>query len=338
MKIWIDFINTPQVSFFLPFIKEFKTRDYELVLTCRDSGNTVAMLKNNNLPFTIIGDKVGRSTVEKTLFFPLRIYGLLGFIRKSKPDIAISQSSFYQPIVARLLKIPCLFTNDNEHARGNLIGFLFASRVLLPLVLQDLSLANKWPLKDKVNFYPSVKESIYLSQQPNLIKRRSEPKKIIYFRPEPRSAQYYKGPINFFDDTLLKLAESNQVLVLPRDKEQANHYHDLKFKNVIVSNEIIRLEDIVSNCALFIGAGGSMSRELAVLGIPVISIYQAKLLRVDQCLVDAGLMVVDPAISFEKIKMKLDAQQGKTFETDQLSKGEASYHLMLKEIINLKYA
>lgn len=338
MKIWIDFINTPQVSFFLPFIKEFKKRDYELVLTCRDSGNTVAMLKNYNLPFTIIGDKVGKSTVEKTMFFPLRIYGLLGYIRKLKPDIAISQSSFYQPIVARLLKIPCLFTNDNEHAKGNLFGFLFASKVLLPWALSDLPLAKKWPLKHKVIFYPGVKESIYLSQQPNLMESRSEPKKIIYFRPEPWSAQYYKGPVNFFDDTLLKLAKSYQLMVLPRDKEQANHYHDQKFQNVIVSDSIIRLEDIVSNCALFIGAGGSMSRELAVLGIPVISIYQAKLLRVDQCLVDAGLMIVDPAISFEKIKKKLDAQRGKTVDMGQLSQGEASYHLMLKEIINLKYA
>lgn len=337
MKIWIDFINTPQVSFFLPFIAEFEKRKYELVLTCRDSGNTVAMLEKNNMSFTVIGTKVGKSTAQKSIYFPYRLYGLLSFIRAAQPDIAISQSSFYQPIVARLLKIPCLFTNDNEHASGNLFGFLFASRVLLPIALKDLSQTKRWPLKNKVNFYPSVKESIYLSQQPHLLKRRSELKKIIYFRPEPWSAQYYKGPQNFFDETILQLAENYPLVVLPRDIEQALHYEEQKFQNVIVSRNIIRLEEIVSNCILFIGAGGSMSRELAVLGVPVISIYQANLLKVDQILVDAGLLTVDPSINYEKIKRKLDAPHDNSLETNQLSKGEASYLLMLKEIINLKH-
>jgi len=122
MKIWIDFINTPQVSFWVPFIKEFKSENHEIILTCRDSGNTIELLKLQGLSFKVIGDKVGKGLMQKLLFFPKRLFLLYSFIRKNKPDIAASQSSFYQPMVAWFLGIPCLYTNDNEHAKGNLFS------------------------------------------------------------------------------------------------------------------------------------------------------------------------------------------------------------------------
>jgi predicted glycosyltransferase len=42
MKIWIDFINTPQVSFFIPFIKEFEKEQYQI---------NIPVLKNDVLLF-----------------------------------------------------------------------------------------------------------------------------------------------------------------------------------------------------------------------------------------------------------------------------------------------
>ena len=218
MRIWIDFINTPQVSFFVPFIKEFKKAGCEILLTCRDSGNTIELLKQNNLPYHVIGNRVGKGLFQKLMFFPKRLFLLYSFIRKQKPLTAASQSSFYQPIIARLLNIRCLYTNDNEHAKGNIFGFLFASKVILPFTLKNERFTKKWPLRNKLSYYPSVKESIYLSQQPELLTLLKNKKSKIYFRPEPWSAQYYTGPLNFFDEILLKLAEEYKVVVLPRDK------------------------------------------------------------------------------------------------------------------------
>lgn len=169
MKIWIDFINTPQVSFWIPFIKEFENEKHELILTCRDSGNTVALLHLYGLKFQVVGKKVGKGKIQKMLLFPKRLIKLYFFIRRNKPDIAASQSSFYQPIVSRISGIPCLYTNDNEHAKGNLFGFWFAKKIILPIAFKNETFTKKWPLKSKVSFYPSVKESIYLSQQSDLL-------------------------------------------------------------------------------------------------------------------------------------------------------------------------
>jgi uncharacterized protein len=336
MIIWIDFINTPQVSFFVPFIKEFKKLDHEILLTCRDSGNTVELLKQQELEFHLIGKKVGKGLWQKLLFFPRRLFALYFFIRRHRPDIAASQSSFYQPIVAKLLNIKCLYTNDNEHAKGNIFGFLFATKVVLPVSLNDNKITKRWPLKAKLKFYPSVKEAIYLSQQAELLELLESKKSKIYFRPEPWSAQYYKGPLNFFDDILLQLSGEYEVIVLPRDKIQGEHYNQTKFGSLKVAHKPLSLYNIVSDCLLFIGAGGSMTRELAVLEIPVISIYQAEMLSVDRYLVEKGVMKVNPNISYEDIKATLGAGDRSAKKWHVFNEGKESFQLIKNLILNLK--
>lgn len=333
MKIWIDFINTPQVSFWVPFIKEFKKDDHEILLTCRDSGNTIDLLKQQGLEFKVIGRKVGKGYFQKILYFPKRIIKLYFFIRKNKPDIAASQSSFYQPVVARFLGIRCLYTNDNEHAKGNSLGFVFANIVLLPVALQNENFVKKWPLKSKIAFYPGVKEAVYLSRQPELIQFIPGKKSIIYFRPEPWSAQYYNGPLNFFDETLLSLSSEYKIIILPRDRNQIVHYKQKKFNNIFVAEKPLNLKDIISDCLLFIGAGGSMTREVAVLGIPVVSIYQAELLCVDKYLIEKGRMIIKPNISYDELKNIITKENNASKDLSVLNEGKFSFDLFIKQLL-----
>ncbi|MEL6357231.1 MAG: DUF354 domain-containing protein, partial [Bacteroidota bacterium] len=222
-----------------------------------------------------------------------------------------------------------------EHAKGNYFGFRFATKVLLPEALKDEPFTQKSPLNKKVHFYPSVKESIYLSQNPALLAALEEPKSTIYFRPEPWSAQYYDGPLNFFDEMLRLLAVDYPIVVLPRDKNQREHYQKPDFAGVTVPDGPLKLRDIVATCRLFIGAGGSMTRELAVLGVPVVSIYQADLLAVDEYLVDKGLLKVNPKIQYEEIKSMLNGQSDQSADRSVLQAGQDSYALILNTINNL---
>ena len=226
-----------------------------------------------------------------------------------------------------------MYTNDNEHAKGNLFGFLFATKVALPIALQNERFSKKWPVKNKVVFYPSVKEAVYLSQQPELLSLNEHVVKKIYFRPEPWSAQYYKGPLNFFDDTLLLLSHKYSVVVLPRDHNQFAHYRQDKFGSLEVVEKPIRLSQIISDCLIFIGAGGSMTREIAVMGIPVISIYQDKLLQVDLYLVDHKLMKVSPNLTCEEIEDTIAIGKSNGKNLTVLEEGQKSFALF-KELFN----
>jgi hypothetical protein len=209
------------------------------------------------------------------------------------------------------------------------------TKVILPVALKNEDFTKKWPLKSKVIFYPSVKEAIYLSQNPDLLKGLSQKKNKIYFRPEPWTAQYYDGPQNFFDNTLLNLLNEYDVVVLPRDKSQAEHYTQDKFGRLTVAQKPLSLQNIISDCLLFIGAGGSMSRELAVMGIPVISIYQADLLCVDKYLVDRDRLKVDPNVNYDVIKNMLDSNLEIKKEWAELNEGKQSYSLIKDLVVEL---
>lgn len=292
MKIWIDLTNAPHINFFKPFVKEWKDKNYSVIITCRNLSNTIALIEQNNWVYYEIGGHAGKSSIFKILYFPFRVLSLWRFLRKEKPDIGISHSSFYSPVVSRMLNIPSIYLNDNEYAKGNLIAFKFASLSLLPESLEDKAKKNNWVGKFRIKFYPGIKEGVYLSQRNIAIQRdiKNKQSKKIYLRPAPWTAQYYEGDNFFFDDIIKKLQHQYQIVLLPRDENQINHFCVDDFKKIEIARKPLTIEEIYNDCDLFIGAGGTMTRELAFLGTPTISIYQDQLLEVDKFLITLGYM------------------------------------------------
>jgi predicted glycosyltransferase len=290
MKIWIDLTNSPHINFFKPLIKEWERDGNTILITCRDLANTIDLIQQNGWQYNEIGSHAGKNYFKKIISFLIRTYKLINFIKNQKPDIAISHSSFHSPLVAKLLGIPSIYLNDNEHAKGNYMAFKFASLIYLPEFLAGLASELEWDKKKNIRYYPGIKEGIYLSKE---YFKKSEKKHNdihLFFRPEPWTAQYYKGGDFFLDDLLQECKAEYKITILPRGKAQAEHYKTEEFRGIIVSEKAIDLEEIYRECDLFIGAGGTMTRELAFLGIPTISIYQDELLEVDKYLIQNNFM------------------------------------------------
>ncbi|WP_075352454.1 DUF354 domain-containing protein [Algoriphagus marinus] len=338
MKIWIDFINTPQVSFFEPIIEGLSKQGHTFILTCRDSSNTVQILKQKKWEFTIIGDRAEKGLVNKLASFPNRIRKLVSFLRNKKIDAAAGQSSFYLPLAARILGIPSLYTNDNEHALGNIPAFIFAKKIILPENFPIQNALKQGASKRKTSLYPGIKEGIYLWEKGEEItkhRQQSEPQ-TIYIRPEPQTAQYYKGKTNFLDNLLLDLKDSFNITLLVREKSQFEHYTAPQFKGISVPDKPLDFTTIAKDCLLFVGAGGSMTREMALIGIPTISVYQGDLLGVDKFLIDNGYMQHIPDLSSEKLLSDISGNQEKSSRNLLLEKGKNAYQLLMENIINLQ--
>lgn len=339
MKIWIDFINSPQVRFFEPLIKALTKDGHQVILTCRDSGNTVNLIEQAKWPFKIIGNNVKKGTLKKLVAFPRRIFLLYKFLRNKKVDLAISQSSFYLPLTSKLLGIPSIYTNDNEHALGNIPAFLFANKIFIPENLPVSKVVKRGARKSKVSNYPGIKEGIYLWEEAQSIvcERKNSGKAInkIYVRPEPYTAQYYSGKINFLDHVLIALKEHYSVIVLCRETVQMDHYNKEKFNGIVVPSTTIPFNEIVRDCMLFIGAGGSMTREMALIGVPTISVYQGELLEVDKILIKENLLTHISDLTYEQVRETIDAKVNHQAKVTLIAKGKEAYQLIKDEI--LKY-
>lgn len=337
MRIWIDFSNSPHVNFFEPIIRRLED-EHDLILTCRPLADTVSLLQQKGLQAHVVGRHYGASKIRKATGFWVRVLQLRSFLRERAIDVAISHSSFYSPVVARSLGVKSIYLNDNEHAEGNRISFLCASRIMVPEFISAGAVKAQWGNPGKLIRYPGVKEGIYLSALPSQsadspVCQTSVPE--IFIRPEPWTAQYYTGEVNFLDELIVGLKERFRVTLMPRGEQQASHYRQSKFAGVLIPEKPIDLIELASRCALFIGAGGTMTREAAVMGIPTISVYRGALLEVDRFLLAHGYMEHKPALSLDDAIACIANATRRVPNAKLLAKGAEAMDMIVKELLNL---
>jgi predicted glycosyltransferase len=216
---------------------------------------------------------------------------------------------------------------------GNKTSFFFASKILIP---ENFKLKKKcfFNYTYKTKYYPGLKEGIYLWLKNNLKAENNENKEFtIFIRPEPQTAQYYKGKINFLDELITDLQSNFKIIVLCRNNLQLLHYQQEKFSRITVPNEPIDFDEIIKDCNLFIGAGGSMTREAAILGIPTISVYQDTLLKVDEYLIENKMMLHEPYLTSNKVVNAIEQLRTNPPSIELINKGKKAYELLKSEIL-----
>ena len=340
MKIWFDLSNSPHINMFAALIRDLQ-REHEVVITCRPLANTVDLLKLHKLEHTVIGRHYGKAFWAKVSGYPVRCAELHKFLKPQRIDVAISQSSFHSPVVARWLGVPSIYMNDNEHAMGNMPAFVAANTIMVPEFLSPAKLKRQLAREHKVLPYPGVKEGIYLWELHDRLQQatandqtaRVKERKTVYIRPEPWTAQYYQGAGNFMDDLILGLKDQVKVVLLPRGGQQAAHYRDARFAGIELVETALDIADIAPDCDLFIGAGGTMTREMAVLGIPTISVYQDELLDVDRYLLGAEAFLHRPALTAPEALEYLQSMARRPPNHELLHKGRQAYDLIKQRLL-----
>ena len=336
MRIWFDISNSPHVLMFKDLIKELKLQGHDIVVTSRPLANTIELLDQNNINHTPVGIHYGKHLFMKFLGYPIRVFYLWRYLKDKHIDLAVSQSSFHSPLVSFILGISSIYTNDNEHAIGNIPAFMFAKRIFVPDSFAFSNIGLTGLIQKKVKRYPGIKEGIYLwRKSDNLLYRKihssiQRPK--LYIRPEPSTAQYYKGDANFLDEFINQAKSIYSITILPRNQDQILHYTSDKFRGIQVPITPLSFDDIVKDCSLFIGAGGSMTREMAMIGIPTISVYQDELLEVDKLLIDAGQMLHKKNLHIEDIHDYLNLFNAEPHFNELMAKGKKAYKMFFNEI------
>lgn len=342
MKIWFDLSNSPHINLFCRLIRDLKSDGHAVVITCRPLANTIALLDLHGLEYAVVGEHYGANLWKKVAGYPVRVWQLVRFLRNQSLDVAVSQSSFHSPLVARLLGVRSIYMNDNEYALGNVPSFMFASTVLVPEFLREEKFRKWWFDGNKVDRYPGVKEGIYLWEiQERLIRpggSEAHEKPRVYIRPEPWTAQYYKGAQRFLDDLILGVKDHLEVMILPRDAEQAKYYRHRRFQGVHVADRAMDIADIAPQCDVFVGAGGTMTREMAVLGVPTISVYQDDLLDVDRFLLQEQAFVHLPSLNSAQLLEITQNAIRKSPDRKILEKGRLAYDQLKQAILTPKTA
>ena len=266
---------------------------------------------------TVVGKHAGASLIKKALYVPVRILSLIRFLRREKIDACVVHQSFYGIIAAFFLGVKKrIYIFDNEKAFfQNLLAMPFATKVLCPEAVTQESMFFR-----KLKKYPGIKEAVYLSgfkPDKKIIRKLGllQKKKILVMRPEPYSAAYYSEGKNVLYPLIKEIIEKKktwQVVVIPRDKKQRDGFKKVFGKKIVITDEAIDAPSLIAFADAVVGAGGTMNREAAVLGIPVISAYKGSLLASDKWLIGKGLMVHNDVVCIKDIDLLFVDKKKKT--------------------------
>lgn len=328
MKVWIDITNTPHVRFFKKIIEHLEKNGEEVIITTRKLHGIHELLKEFGFEFISIG-KHKATLKDKLIESTYRAYRLSKLISKLKPDVAVSKHSIELPRVAFGLKIPIVYVLDNEHAiEANKLTLPLCETIILPKVINVWDIIKCGADPNSLVRYNGTSEILHFEDHEydeNILEKLGIERNkdhIILMRPEPIKASYFKAShdTSILIPVIEKLRDYADILVLPRSEKQKKMFEK---QGVVVLKPPIDTFSLIKKCDLMIGAGGTMNREAALLGTPVISCYPGKILAVDKFYIEKGLMYhsLDPKKIVElALKLLGDKPKKIKLETDNLFK------------------
>lgn len=298
-KIWIDILTPKQVRMGLK-LYQYLSRDYELFLTSRNFREVNELEALLGLSTMKIGYYGGYELEGKLEASIKRTYALYKVARKERPDFLISFGSPEAARVAFGLKIPHICLCDSPHAEA-------VCRLTIPLTTILLT-PSVIPLKEWVKYGINRRKIItYKALDPVLWIKDAKPtessslrelgvkldKPLIFFRFEESFSAYLQSKKPLTLDIVRKLIKrfdkDAYILLSARYTE---HIDALKgeFGNRLLTGVIDFLK-ILPHIDIFIGAGGTMTQEAALYGVPAITCYPGTRTCIESFLIKRKLVL-----------------------------------------------
>ena len=272
-------------------------RGHDVQVTAREFAQTTNLLEKYEIPFTLIGAHAGPRLARKIADVAARATQLHTFAKKYHFDKALTFNSPSMAVASRLLNIPTMVFMDYEFQPLNHLTFRFANTVVTPIHFPEESLARFGALKKTVT-YDGLKEQVYLSSyQPDRDFRKcldlDAQRIIVTVRPPATMALYHRFENTFFYDVVKSLTKHRDVTVIaiPRVLEQRGIFESFGSDRLIIPDSALDGRDLVYHSDLVISAGGTMTREAAVMGTPAYTLFRGRIGAVDKYLIKLGRIV-----------------------------------------------
>jgi uncharacterized protein len=298
VRVWIDLSNSPHPLLFEPVAQRLEIGGHEVLITARDNAQTVELARQRWSDTKVIGGHSPRGKRAKLAAISRRIRDLRRWAASVRPHVALSHNSYAQVVAARSSRIPVVTAMDFEHQPANHLAFRLANTILLPEVLPVHSLRLQGARPRKVITYPGLKEELYIGEfRPDadiLVKLglQLRPRLVVVVRTPPSRAVYHPSSNPLFKAALRTICAQEDVacVTLARHPEQIAGIDAMGLANCIVPRTAVDSRSLIYAADAFIGAGGTMTREAALMGIPTWTMFAGATPAVDSWLERQGLM------------------------------------------------
>jgi hypothetical protein len=261
------------------------TRNYREV-------NELSKLKKTIL---IAAGKHGGTTKSGKLDASLKRSVNLGtIVERFKPDIAVS---FCSPEAARVafgLGIRHVAFCDSPHAEAVMkLSIPLVQKLLIPWIIPKKEFTKYGIAEKNIIPYKAIDASVIVKDSKK-VKNKKTKKKTILIRVEEEQAAYVQKDnrtIQLIQKIVHKFPQC-EIMVLPRYKSQIIQLRKMLGSRARILGKATIGSSLLQNVDVFVGSGGTMTAEAALLGIPTIS-YNAVPNLVQDYLVRKKLVILE---------------------------------------------
>ena len=308
MKIWFDILTPKQFLFFESFIKKLGSR-HTILCTSRKYKQVSDITNLGRISLIILGKHGGAEKFDKLESSLNRSRLITKRIKKFKPDLTIS---FCSPEAARIsfgLGIKHIAFSDSPHATAVMkLSLPFIDKLLIPWVIPKNDFINFGIAKKNIIQYKTIDAAVIIKRRvTEQINQNNKTKKTILIRPEEEEAAYSSKQSNIISiiEKIIKDFPNSKKLILTRYKKQSDFLKKKFSKDVKIISKVIDGKKLLLNSDVFVGSGGTMTAESALLGVPTIS-YNAVPNRIEEYLVNKKIVIRcnnpnDITVNIEKI-------------------------------------
>lgn len=252
------------------------------------------LAKIRKMKIMMIGKHGGSLKVDKLNASLKRTLLLTDRIRRFKPDLTIS---FCSPEAARVsfgLGIRHIAFCDSPHAEAVMrLSVPLIQKLLIPWIIPKNEFTKYGISAKNIIQYKAIDASVIIRYNDYNISSNPKKKKNILIRLEEEQAAYVKknrtNALTIVHEIVKKFGDHN-VMILPRYDSQIATLKHVLGNRAKVLDKVVDSKILLRDTDIFVGSGGTMTAESALLGIPTIS-YNAVPNLVEKYLVRKKLAI-----------------------------------------------
>ena len=298
MRYWFDLVTPKQLLFFRPVIEGLRNEGHQVLATSRSYREVEQLASMLLLDLSFVGSRGGKDPREQLELSLQRMEQLVPMVVRFSPDVSVSVASADCARVSFGLRVRHVAVNDSPHSLvAGKLSLPLSHHLFTPWIIPFSAWSVFGVTRRQVSRYKALDPAAWLKRRP-----RTEPPRSmkgertrILVRLEESYAPYLAGSDESWSErVLVRLAhdfEGEELVALCRYDDQLASVRK-KFGSVYtVPQEAVDGAGMIERSSVFVGMGGTMTAEAALLGVPAVSAFQGAQLYTEKYLLSKSLLL-----------------------------------------------
>jgi uncharacterized protein len=256
-----------------------------VLATSRRYREVEPLARSVGLDLTYVGERGGKGPEAQLVAATRRQAELIPIVKSFGPAASVSTASAVCARISFGLRVKHVAVNDSPHSEvAARLALPLSHHLLCPWVIPYKAWAKYGVSRSQVSTYHALDPAAWLKRKsggrgpvPLLDRKR----KTVTVRLPESDAPYMTGASQTWADDTLETVQEDfpeaNLVALCRYDHQVQDIRKKFGSRYLVPDEVVDGQALLSLTDLFVGMGGTMNAEAALMGVPTISAFQGTL-------------------------------------------------------------